>query len=103
MIGLDRTGSEIGGFGIEPIVPQAGPRMHAFAQVSAVRAGSAAGRLRCLRDRHVGDVRAQGRDQVGRRQVEVDAVGAAADGDPLERLTPRRRRPPATHASHRTA
>ena len=33
MIGLDRIGSEIDDFGIEPIVPQAGPRMHVFAQV----------------------------------------------------------------------
>ena len=33
MIGLDRTGSEIDGFGIEPIVPQAGHQMHVMAQV----------------------------------------------------------------------
>ena len=85
MIGLDRIGSEIDGFGIDPIVPQAGPRMHVFAQVLG-RFGprSAAGRLRRLRDRHVGDVGAQRRDQVRRREVEVDAVSAATDGDPLQ-------------------
>ena len=84
MIGLDRTGSEIGDFGIDPIVPQAAPGCTSSRRFRA-RSGRVSRRLPpAPPGRDVGDVGAEGRDQVRRRQVEVDAVSPTADGDPLE-------------------
>ena len=75
--------------------------MHVFARFDTLQRVSR--RLpRRLRDRDVDDLGAERGDQVGRREVEVHAVRAAADGDRLE-PSPTRRRSPARHVSPRTA
>ena len=79
--------------------------MHVLEAVGAGpgRPGSAAGVRRHLRHRDVDDLGGECRDQVGGGEVEVDAVGAAAEGDPLARHGRRVDDRPARRASLRTA